>query len=530
MPKGLVIHIENGHDQRVEIWTEPHLYIGVAPESDVRLRDTAWELAGVTLKLVRRDGRYHLDGLEAVKDTRLTYRQAPLTVGDMLDDGGAVRVGDSPLAVRFLPFNPSTTALAGHSPTAFVPFITDAVLESANSPVRNDAIFFVRELSHELWRELRPRTKALIVGLPVLLAVSLLAGGVWLFRERRRSLATINQQTRQITDQEQRINDMRQRLGATDEQLANLDKTQKDTDKAMQARLGIAQRIWRDYRKGVCLITGVYQLTDPDTGRPLRYPENAPNEEGETTGAGTSPLLTTSGKGPLAEYEFVGTGFYVGGGYVLTNRHVVQPWTAVAGATPGGRPRLKLLKAYFAERREALTVRVKMTSDANDVAVCLVTQPERVADLPALPLAAGAVLPPVGSQVIAMGYPAGTNRLLEVLSDKEADELQKRYGSALDSLLKHLAEINLIKPLTTQGYITDVHQARIVFDAVTGEGGSGTPIFGPTGQVVGLSFGILPENRAANIGVAASELIALLTKAGWQPPAATPTPELTATP
>jgi hypothetical protein len=28
------------------------------------------------------------------------------------------------------------------------------------------------------------------------------------------------------------------------------------------------------------------------------------------------------------EYSFIGTGFNVGNGFILTNRHVVQPWLA----------------------------------------------------------------------------------------------------------------------------------------------------------------------------------------------------------
>ena len=37
--------------------------------------------------------------------------------------------------------------------------------------------------------------------------------------------------------------------------------------------------------------------------------------------------LTTEGNGSPVEYDFIGTGFHVGGGYIVTNKHVLQPWT-----------------------------------------------------------------------------------------------------------------------------------------------------------------------------------------------------------
>lgn len=518
--KGLVIHIEDADDQRVEIWTEARLQIGVTANSDVRLRDAAWENAGVMLRLERRaDKRYYLAKLTAAPETPLTLRQAPLTEGTLIDDGGAVRVGDSPLAVRFLPFNSSDTSLTGQPKAAFVPFINDAALEAANAPVRSDAIFFVRELGRELWRELRPRTKALIIATPLILLLATTLAGLAIYLDRRRSLAKIAEQSRQLTAQEQRIAEMQQQLGQTDGRLGELDKAQKEAAHDFQDKLNWSARVWQDYHGGVALLAGVYQLVDTETGRPLRYPENESETEGETANAGAPPALTTQGRGPLAEYEFVGTGFYVGGGYFLTNRHVVQPWTAARDATLPGRPVIKSLKAYFPNQRNGLPVRVKQTSSDGDAAACIINAPAEVLSaLPALPLTTETALPNIGTEVALMGYPYGTDRLLDVLSDSQANEIQKRYSSSLESLLKHLASKGLIKPLTTKGHITDSYQTRIVSDAITGEGGSGTPIFGPSGTVVGISFGIVPDNRAANMGLATSVLITLLNKAGWQPP------------
>jgi S1-C subfamily serine protease len=92
------------------------------------------------------------------------------------------------------------------------------------------------------------------------------------------------------------------------------------------------------------------------TGRPLRYPETQTNEAGNNVQSGTeSTALTPEGNGSIAEFDFVGTGFHVGNGYLLTNRHVVQPWFADERAqslntTVRGQPRLRKARRYFPDQ------------------------------------------------------------------------------------------------------------------------------------------------------------------------------------
>ena len=49
---------------------------------------------------------------------------------------------------------------------------------------------------------------------------------------------------------------------------------------------------------------------------------------GAVQSSGDPQALTPEGKAAIAEFEFVGTGFYVGNGFVVTNRHIAQPWLA----------------------------------------------------------------------------------------------------------------------------------------------------------------------------------------------------------
>ena len=88
----------------------------------------------------------------------------------------------------------------------------------------------------------------------------------------------------------------------------------------------------------------------------------------------------------------------------------------------------------------------------------------------------------------------------------------------------YLAERNHIQPLTTQGHITDLDVRRIVYDARTAEGGSGAPLFGQSGRVIGVNFAVFTENSASNFAVPIRYAFTLLERAGWKPPE-TPTNE-----
>jgi len=124
----------------------------------------------------------------------------------------------------------------------------------------------------------------------------------------------------------------------------------------------------------------------------------------------------------------------------------------------------------------------------------------------------------VGKTVVMMGYPSGPDRLLALLDDAESRNIQQRYGGSLDALLGHLAGSRRLQPQTTQGNITDLEVRRIAYDARTAEGGSGAPVFGPTGRVMGVNFAVFSGGQASNLAVPIEFGIALLERAGWTPP------------
>jgi S1-C subfamily serine protease len=137
-------------------------------------------------------------------------------------------------------------------------------------------------------------------------------------------------------------------------------------------------------------------------------------------------------------------------------------------------------------------------------------------DIPVLPLDTDAGSVAVGQTVVTMGYPSGPDRLLAMVDDDEAKSINARFGNSRQNLINFLAQSKKIVPLTTQGAITDLDAKRIVHDAKTAEGGSGAPLFGQSGKVIGINFGVFTENTAANMAVPVRFAIELLTRSGWK--------------
>ncbi len=306
----------------------------------------------------------------------------------------------------------------------------------------------------------------------------------------------------------------------TNQQLTDLGRSNRE----IRDSLSLAVKLRSDYGSGVCLIAGSFYYVESGSGRPLRYPEAQTNESGVAVqGSGDPQQLTPEGKAAIAEFEFVGSGFYVGNGFVITNRHIAQPWRAddraqSLGGNVRGQPRLKKLNAYFPDYPQPIGLKFKLAGQQDDLAICSLDTTEIPTQIPVIPLEEDENAVAVGKTVVMMGYPSGPDRLLALLDDAESRGIQQRYGS-LDSLLGYLAQNRRIQPLTTQGSITDLDVRRIAYDARTAEGGSGAPLFGPSGKVIGVNFAIFTENQASNFAVPIQYGINLLQRAGWTAPA-----------
>jgi S1-C subfamily serine protease len=389
----------------------------------------------------------------------------------------------------------------------------DARLREEHWLLHNEVEIFPRKLTRELIREISPLTKIAVLFVAVVFIGGMLYLGFAAYKEVQRNRHL-------LIEQSQRLAQLEAQGEQTRQEVSRLARSSKE----ILSHSSLAPRLWNEYSNGVCLISGSYIFVDARTGRPLRLPKSSQDEKEPLRLKGEQqPWLTPEGEGEIAEVDYVGTGFHVGNGYFLTNRHIVikpwadDVWANILSAMVNARLRLGKLVAYFPGHPRPYPLTFKQASSQDDLAVCTLDVKELLADIPALLLNTSPDAVTVGEAIVMMGYPSGADRLLALLPEKEAGSLQRRYGGSGTVLLSQLAKRNLIKPLMTQGHIMDLHSNQLAYDAVTSEGGSGAPVFGQSGRVIGVHFGFFIRNRTSNFAVPISRGIALLQQAGWQP-------------
>jgi S1-C subfamily serine protease len=514
MATGLVIHISSGEDRHTEILTDDSVRIGVSESCDLRLRSSSVPkdaANSVLLELSRANGSYRVSNFDT--SLALTLNGEPVESGTQINDGDEVRIKDSDVVLHFYPVRALPAVVPASSrETHVAPFIEAAAIESAATARRDDAKVFLRQFTRELISEINPSTKFVTLAIALILVGGTLYLGFAMYKEIQRSRRLIDEQRAQLKQ-------MQDQVLKTNDQLVNIDQSTRQ----LQNSLSLAVKLRSEYGSGVCLIAGSYYFVESGTGRPLRFAESQVNDGGGTVQSSGAPeALTPEGNAAIAEYEFVGSGFHVGQGFVVTNRHIAQPWIAddraqsITGSLKA-QPRLRKLIAYFPGFTQAITLEFKAASARDDLAVCTLTLPEIPETIPVLPLETDPDAVAVGKTVVMMGYPSGPDRLLALLDDAESRGIQQRYGTPM-AQLAYLAETKRIQPLTTQGSITDLDVRRIVYDARTAEGGSGAPLFGPSGRVIGVNFAVFTENQASNFAVPIRFGLSLLERTGWEPP------------
>ena len=513
MASGLVIHISSGEDRHTEILTDDRIRIGTTEDCELRLRSSSLpkDVANaVVIELARYGSSYRVT--DFAKSIEPLKNGEALGVEDEIRDGDEIHLDHTGISLQFFRVRALPAVIPpGSRETHVAPFIEAAAIESAATARRDDAKVFLREFTRELVREIKPSTKLITLAMALLLVGGVLYIGFAMYKEVQRS-------RRLIDDQRTQLGQMRDQVSKTNDQLSDLGRSNRE----IRDSLSLAVKLRSDYGSGVCLIAGSFYYVESGTGRPLRNPEAQTNESGAVIQSGEPGALTPEGNGSIAEYEFVGTGFHVGNGYVMTNRHIVQPWLADDKAqgianSVRGQPRLKKLTAYFPELPQPVALKFKAAAQRDDLAICLLDATEIPPNISVLPLETDPDAVAVGKSVVMMGYPSGPDRLLAILDDAESRNIQQRYGS-LEAILGHLAETRRINPATTQGSITDFDVRRIAYDARTSEGGSGAPLFGPTGRVIGVNFAVFTESATSNFAVPIRYGLSLLERNGWQPP------------
>lgn len=246
-----------------------------------------------------------------------------------------------------------------------------------------------------------------------------------------------------------------------------------------------AEVLIRQYGPSVCFLYGAYGFL----------------EKNQSTGD------------PATLFEYTGTGFLIDEeGLIVTNRHLVEPWSMdPSGAEvvkSGFQPKLVTLVAYFPGSPQPYHVSVAQVSDEGDVSVGqLAPIPQGISPIS---LQTPAPQAAVGEGVVVLGYPVGVEGVLARMEHKAADALLQKAHHQLQQLVHDIANQGGVRPLATQGHIGDIVPGRLVYDAQTTGGASGSPVFNSRGELIGVNAAFMKRFGGASFGVPITMVHSLL--------------------
>jgi serine protease Do len=509
----LLVGLSGSEKGRVRLFTQDSIKFGAAPEYDIDLSSLYSDGATAdTLAKIQINGE---GGLIQVEDPFLRvevrhngsrisilHRDSSTEVvdGDRIEFHGPK--GSTVFQFQVLPEEYQTASLVKQ----------DAEVTASHRQVHPlTATVFVKELARSLWAEvggrqrLRIKVALFIVGT---LIVSFIAFNLYQGYRDRSQNAKLAQLIAEFNEYKK---DQVQRSKELDEQKIEIQRKLSTLD--------LAQRIMQEYHAGVPIIVGGYTYVDRKTGKELRYRDA--NDVGEPLGTEQGFPASIDGVGPVVVEEFSGTGFVVAEGMLLTNRHVIEPWIGDPLSqrimADGFQPQMSRLIAYFPGIKAPFHLEVKKRSTQYDVALCSFDLNGYA--IPVLQMADPKNVVQVGEPVVLLGYPTGVDGLLQRLDENLKDTISRRAGRSVDQVTRELSEFGQIRPLVTQGNITDKAQGNLTHSAVTTEGGSGGPLFNQERKVIGINAAVLrnptsgQDFAGSNSGIPISVGIELLESA-----------------
>jgi hypothetical protein len=216
---------------------------------------------------------------------------------------------------------------------------------------------------------------------------------------------------------------------------------------------------------------------------------------------------------PWLRARVSGTGFVVADGFLVTNRHVAEPWyqdpDSASLIRRGGTPRLEKLLAFFPGLPEPVDITPAALSEEGDLAVLHVENLQMVGQLRPLPLAD--TPPDPGELVSVVGYPMGVLGMVAKSPEAVYERLAFRHDD--QNAANELAALSLIRPSATCGHLGDVVGDKLIYDAPTAHGASGGPVFNSRGEVIGVNAAYIDGFSGGTLGVSVRVLRPLIAAA-----------------
>ncbi|MGH9754055.1 MAG: trypsin-like peptidase domain-containing protein [Blastocatellia bacterium] len=512
---GVVIRLAGVRQPTTRIFHQEVISVGTASDCDMVIEAEAFSLPpeSVILTLRRKENAYRITTIDPMAG--VTRDGEAVAIGDALQDGDTFYFGATGIRMRAFALTASdditeslrlgATVLAKARPSALAGATAsregDLSKGQRSMPRTDVAIVFVKQLLRELVAEIPRRKLYAIAGVAAFILLTIIYFNTLGFLEGRRNNKAINELQQTMVATRGEIDKLRESLQEARNEASDI-----------RSSLSLPEKIVNSYGQGVCLIYGTYVFVDPRAGGEIKFKEPSGTEN--PIGPDGNINLSVDGNGRVYEVEFMGTGFLVSKGFVLTNRHVIQAWgeddLASLIKMRGFTPRLKELLAYFPQTPQPFRMTPVGISSEHDVALCSFDQ--GATELLPLPLDDTGESVASGQSVVLLGYPAGLEGLIARTNDISKAN-RRLYGNlSYRTQLNELAASSKIRPQSTQGHISDV-SPQLVYDARTDEGGSGGPVFGANGKVIGINQAILMSSQStASFGVPIRHGLALLKK------------------
>jgi S1-C subfamily serine protease len=502
-----LVHLSGPRRGHTQYFDQAHLLLGSDPRADLAFSpDGDFPVAPLQAELYQSECRVRLRNLEPASRTLVNDRP----VDDVaLADRDLIQLGPKGPTLRFRIRSAEYARCK-----KLREMLADArdVAGQGRLDGRASVGLFMRQLAYELRRNAPLLTQLAVLGLLVVL-IGVVAGFVYytytieqahqrqidaLLKELQESRLSEAELIRRMNQERRRLAETLAAHEAETNRVLALLEEQRQKGAPQQEIQALAQRLKtleterttaevliKRYGPSVCFLYLAYGFAQKGSPEP-----------------------------PSVLLEYTGTGFLVDAeGLMVTNRHMTEPWTMDPRATAdmvkaGLEPKLVALRAYFPGRPEPYDVSLVRLSDRGDVAIGRLSPiPEGIAPIMIRrPPPRG--IP--GEAVVVLGYPAGIEGILARIEDKAAVALLKGADHSLQKLVQEVANQAAIRPLATQGHISDVVPNRIIYDAQTTSGGSGSPVFDSHGEVIAVHSAIMTRFGAIGFGVPVDAVLELL--------------------
>jgi S1-C subfamily serine protease len=468
------------------------------------------------------------------------------TVQAPLHDGDLIQLGEQGPLLRFRVLDDQAN---GHKPWRYiVEDSRDIVVRTPHRPYTS-LFHLVRHVISDIARYGSPTAKmvaALLVLLPMLLIGMLSVSVYYEYQEAKASRQNVAELISQVetgrlsrAELETRVAQEREvvrKLQQEQEELkANLKVALENRQAARQSQEDVraiqkqlheleseqrfAEEVIQRFQGGVGLLQGGYGIVEKGTGRPLRY--QGYNQDGapllDERGV---PLLTLEGNAPAVIVFFSGTGLLIDQkGTVLTNRHLVRMWEVYgpvkAILEKGFEPSMEFLRIFFPGSTEFFELEEVSIAQQDDFAILRTTRLPK-GQTP-LQLAPARQQIRIGEPVVIMSYPGTVDSILSRLSRTVSEQIVSQVGGDPVALPEMLSTKELIRPLTTHGYVSDVSKDVVTFEARASQGSSGGAVLNREGLVIAVNHSELRAIGGINLGVPIRVIREQLDRLGFTP-------------